>query len=82
MPASVAMMMPSKPDSAPTQRSTAARGISTATNAAIRQAARTFGRMSTKSMEVADENFENSRLSVAPVDDDRTDHDRDRDGRG
>ena len=47
VPASVAIRMPSNPDSAPTQRSTVSRGISTATKAAIRQAASTFGRMST-----------------------------------
>ena len=49
VPASVAMTMPSNPDSAPTQRITVSRGISTATKAAIRQAASTLGRMSTKS---------------------------------
>ena len=47
VPASVAIRMPSNPDSAPTQRITVWRGISTATKAAIRQAASTFGRMST-----------------------------------
>ena len=45
-PANVAIRMPTIPDSAPTQRSTVPRGISTATKAAIRQAASTLGRMS------------------------------------
>ena len=34
-----------------------------------------------KQLEVAEEDFQEPRLAVAPVDDDRGDHDRDRDGR-
>jgi hypothetical protein len=82
VPARVAMTMPSKPDSAPTQRITVWRGINTATKGCDHAGCQHLGQNVDEEREIAEQNFQKPRLPIAPIDDDGRDGDSNRNGGG